>query len=400
VTTRTPTAVADLEISTFVPPRVEVHHLDAAQIVLRLHGRPLAILPTPLRAGRLDIRRLRRDILASCGGTLAAPLLDRTLAIGSAPVWPEVAPMLACRPNTLQCTPAVTVAIRAVGNAPDGLRACLEAIGAADYPNVEVIVVDNDDAEAHIVDQAAGEVLVVLDAGVTIDRGWIGAAVRMLVADPEVAAVSGLVLPQETSTTLDDAILQRSWHRGAHVSVRPGAGAPFAGAFWRDALLGASYVESGFGEAFTSLLRAGRTVAYEPSALAWHRARMAANPFVEAGAILSRVAVRQVDLRRVLRSIADATDEDALRLDVSWDGRGIGQVDIAHHGAIVSPFRIQDAVGRALAFEVLDTKLGIGAAALRAILTSELAKHLLARGASAAMADTCPTWLESRPAAA
>jgi hypothetical protein len=407
VTTRTPSAVADLEISTFVPPQVAFDRHSAAQVVLRLHGRPLAIVEAPIREGRLDPGRLIRDILAAHGGALAAPLVDRALAIGSAPLWPEVAPLLACRPNTLPCTPSVTVAVRAFASARGELRACLEAVHAADYPGVELIVVDNEEAESRIVEQATGEVLVVLDASVTMDRGWIGAAVRMLVADPDIAAVSGLVLPRRTTALLGGDILTRGWHRGAHVRVRPAAGAPFAAAFWRDAL---EYAEAGFSRTTTrrgfsrklsDLLQAGHTVAYEPSALAWHANRTAASPFVESGAVVSRIATREVDLGGTPRSIADATGDHALRLDVTWDGRAVGRIDLAHHGGIVSPFRIQDAVGRALAFEALDTRLGLGAPALRAILTSELARHLLARrGSATKAAEPCPIWVESRPAAA
>jgi hypothetical protein len=411
VTTRTPTAVADLEISTFVPPSVELNRHSAAQVILRLHGRPLGIVPASVRGGRLDADQLIRDILAGHGGALAAPLVDRALAIGATPLWPEVSPLLACRPNTLPCTPSVTVAIRAFGSARGEVRACVDAVNAADYPGVEVIVVDNEEVESRLLEQAGGEVLAVIDASVTIDRGWIGAMVRMLVADPDVAAVSGLVVPRETTMTLGAGVLQRSWHRGRHVTVRPAAGSPFATAFWRDALASyvapgfspaaAGMVAPGFSRAVETLLRAGHTVAYEPSALAWHPTRLAANFLADAAAPRRRVATRQIDLGKTLRSIDDAPRQDTLRLDVTWDGRAVGQIEIAHHGGIVSPFRIQDALGRALAFDVLDTKLQVGAPALRAILTSELARHLLARRATAARAaDACPAWVESQPAAA
>ena len=82
------------------------------------------------------------------------------------------------------------------------------------------------------------------------------------------------------------------------------------------------------------------------------------------------------------------------------EAQPIGQVEIQHDGAIVSPFRIHDAVARTLAADVLDARLRLGPAAVRAIVTSELARHLVAVRGRDGGATACPQWVSPRPAAA
>ena len=399
--TGTATAVIDLELSNPLPPdEVGLSH-TAAQVLLRLHGRPLGFVPARLTRGRVNFAALVPAILESHASALAAPLVDRALAIGSLPKWPEVTSLLACRPNTLSCTPSVTVVIRADGSDEGRLRACVASVHASEYPSLAIVVGDGGADETQLLAQADGDVVAVIDETVMLDRGWIGAVVHGLVSDPDVAVVTGLTLPRSTTVALADPVLQRRWHRGEYITAATAAGAPLAAAFWRDAL---HYcVAPDIAGRIQDLLRAGQGVLYEPSALAWHECRMSADPCVDGGADVARLAARRIDLGQGPRAITDATSDDAVRIEVTWDGRPIGAIDLAHHGSVVSAFRIQDAVARQLAFEVLDAQLQVGAPALRAILTAELAKHLLtARGrlASGATAAPCPVWVEQRPAAA
>ena len=183
--------------------------------------------------------------------------------------------MLECRPNTLSCIPRVTVVTRSA-----------DAAGALEYANVEV--------RPH--DDGAGDIVVLVPDGVTLDRGWVGAAVRVFIADPEVTAVVGLMLPREARVPLQPR-LERRWHRA---ELPPAPGAPIA--IWRPAL--------------TPTLR--HTVVYEPAALSWHRSRLLADPFPAAPVAAAAAVVRRVDLSATPRSIADATHEAAVRLDVSW----------------------------------------------------------------------------------
>lgn len=349
-----PAAVVDLEISNPVPPQVDLRPYRAAQMLLRLHGRPLGFVPARVDDGRLQVEAMIRDILEFHGGLLAAPLVTRALALGCAPGWPDVRSLLECPPSLLDC--------RSIED------------------DIVVVSVDHVDP----------------------DPGLAAAARHVFMCDPEVMAVVGLVLPRETVAPLPDAALERRWYRGAHVEfLEPPANAPMVAAFWWPALDALGRVPSSFAGKISALLRAGHTVVYEPAALAWHRNRSAIHPFAEHGAAVPRLASRRVDLADTPRSIADVRDEQALQLSVSWDGRPLGRVDLAHHGAVVSPLRIHDAVSRELAWELLDVRLQLGSAAIRAILTSELARHLLARRDGVARAaGACAASAEPRPAAA
>lgn len=392
MTTQRSSAVVDLEISNPIPPPVDARR-GRAQVLLRLHGRPLGFIPADVDRGRLNLEALIRDILAQQGEALAVPLVDRALAVGAAPSWPDVRAMLECRPSTLTYMPPVTVAVRPSGD-PVALRACLESLDAMDYRALDVVVVDDD---ARAIPACRGEVLIVTDDTVVLDRGWIGAAVRVFIADPDAMAVLGLVMPRRLSSrVLPGSILRRRWH---HRAATPATwSGPFVGAFWSGSLGGAT------GEGFTGqverLLAGGHTVVYEPAALAWHATQLVADPFTDAAMSDAEPAVRRVDLAETPRSIADAADADRLRLDVLWEGRAIGDVDIAHHGTVVSPFRIQDAIARQLPWQVLDTRLRVGRAGVAGIVTAELARHLIQYRDRARAAEPCPLFVAARSAAA
>jgi hypothetical protein len=352
----TPVAVVDLEISNPIPPQADLGRYARACVLLRLHGRPVGVVSAPVARGQLDFDHVYRELLEHKSWTIAAPLAERALALGRAPSWPDVGAMLECKPNTLSCTPRVTVVARPA-----------QAVGTLEYPNLEV----------QETDRGAGDIVVMVPDGVTLDRGWVGAAVRVFIADPEVTAVAGLTLPREAKAQLEP-LLERRWHRAALPANFPG---PVA--VWRPAV-------------DPSLTH---TVVYEPAALAWHRSRLVSDPFATAAAAALPV-VRQIDLGATPRSIADATKDAAVLVDVAWDGQPIGQVAIAHEGAILSPFRIHDAIARTLAANVLDARLQLGPAAVRAIVTSELARHLVSVRARAERASACPQWIAPRPAAA
>jgi hypothetical protein len=401
--------VLDLDVGSVVPSPLELSADGPAHVLLRLHGRPIAVAGGSLQRGRLELDSLIKHILESHAGALASPLVGRALALGSPPGWPEVPQLLECPPAGPACLPPVTVAIRPSGRSA-ARRACLEAVGRLAYPGVEVVTLDTNPAAPvdAMLQQCRGEVLVVVDDDVELDARWIEAAVRVFVADPEVMAVVGLVLPRVSRAPLG-RILRRRWHRGPGVTMRGGGEAlPLAAAFWRSALEDAPGdaaasglsvassstaasdvapgvpVASGFSRKILQLLLSGHTVVYEPAAVAWHRTRLAADPFVDSPCSPGVAAGRCIDLGDTPRSIADAGGSDRLRLDVAWDGRDVGRVEIPHRGAVVTPFRIQDAVAEELAWQALDTRLGVGEPALRSIVTSELARHLLARRGAAA----------------
>jgi hypothetical protein len=385
----TPSAIVDFDLSSLVPPDADLSRYSAARVLLRLQGRPLGLAAAPIINGRVDVDALFRDIIESHAAALAAPLVERALEAGAAPQWPDVGALLQCRPGSLGCTPHVTVAIRASGS-PSALRTCLEALKQIEYGPFDIVVIDAKSFNERALAGCRGEVLVVVDDSVVLDRGWIGAVARVFVSDPDAMAVTGLVLPREGRASAPE-MLTRRWHRGPAVRRhRPASPRPMAVAFWN---AGSTTLS------LDDVLQAGHTVVYEPAALSWHPRRLVGDPFADPRLAPADIAVRRIDLADTPRSIADAASHQALRLDVSWDGRPIGPVVIAHRGGIVSPFRIQDAIARDLAWDILDTRLRLGRAALRAIFMTELARHLL-HGRDAASANACPQWIASHPAAA
>ena len=104
------------------------------------------------------------------------------------------------------------------------LHNCLASLAALDYPNYEVLVVDNRHANGESVgwvedyprvrllresqpglsaarnrglNAAAGEIVAFTDDDVTGDRGWLTAYARRFAAHPEEAGVAGRIIPAE-----------------------------------------------------------------------------------------------------------------------------------------------------------------------------------------------------------
>ena len=88
---------------------------------------------------------------------------------------------------------------------------------------------------------------------------------------------------------------------------------------------------------------------------------------------------RTVDLATGLQPIADATSADDMVLDVTWSGTSVGTAHIAHHRGVVSPVWMADSIARQLTVEVLDARLGVGEHVCRALITADLARHVVGR---------------------
>ena len=223
-------------------------------------------------------------------------------------------------------TPSVTVVV-CTRDREDSLRAALTSLLAVEYPDFDVVVVDNaarTDETANVVigladprvrmikepvaglsrarntgvAHATGTIVAFTDDDVLVDPGWIGALVRGFTRDANVACVTGMVPSAELETPAQayfdvkvgwaDSARPRLFDLGAHRVDQPlypylagtfGAGANFAatraaldavGPF--DEALGAGSPAKG-GEDIDYFLRtilAGKAIAYEPAAIVWH----------------------------------------------------------------------------------------------------------------------------------
>jgi glycosyltransferase involved in cell wall biosynthesis len=132
------------------------------------------------------------------------------------------------RPDA-ECLPSMSVVVATNLARPDGLRRTLASLAAVDYPDLEVIVVDNrahgggDPLPAIVavhpdvvvvtepqpgcfaasnagVAVARGEIVAFTDDDVEVDPLWARALGRRFATHPEEDAVTGLILPAELET--------------------------------------------------------------------------------------------------------------------------------------------------------------------------------------------------------
>jgi GT2 family glycosyltransferase len=222
----------------------------------------------------------------------------------------------------------VTVAV-CTRNRPDDLALCLDALVELDYPALDLLVVDNapsDDRTEQVVRrypqvryvkeprpgldwarnraivESRGEIVAYTDDDVIVDRLWVRALARAFAENPEVMAVTGLVVPYELETEAQVMFemyggfgrgFERSWHRYDRTSgIRSarhfggsgqfGTGANMAyrrrvfddiGFF--DPALDVGTVTNGGGdlEMYYRIIKEGHTLLYEPEAIVRHRHR-------------------------------------------------------------------------------------------------------------------------------
>jgi glycosyltransferase involved in cell wall biosynthesis len=307
-------------------PDVPAPTVGEQWVLVRFHGEPLGILQftdrgctgrelAGLIAARFNDRILRHLVADSLTGTCRVP---------------ESAPT-DCPQRRGFARPRVSVAV-CTRNGADRLPECLDSLVALAYPSdsLDLLVVDNapqDDATRRLVafrypsiryvveprpglDRARnraivesdGEIVAFTDDDVSVDRGWVDALARLFVEEPEVDAVTGLVVADEIDVESQRLFetyggfgrgFDRQYHRVDTVSkekaARRHAGAGRFGtganmAFRRkvfdriglfDPALDVGTPTNGGGdlEMFFRVLKEGGVLVYEPAAIVRHRHR-------------------------------------------------------------------------------------------------------------------------------
>lgn len=295
-------------------------------VLVRLHGEPLGILKfnghgcsarelADLIAKRFDDRILRHVVADS--------LMD-----GRAALQPLSSDCPRRRPVEL---PGMTVAVCTRDGAAR-LPACLDSLLALSYPadRLHLVLVDNqpgseatkaliadrypsiryvvestpglDRARNRAIREASGDVIAFTDDDVSVDAGWAEAIGRVFATEPDVQAVTGLVLPDEIDVEPQRLFeeyggfnrgFERQYHRvdtvsGERAARRHGGAGKFGTganmAFRRtvfdrigmfDPALDVGTLTNGGGdlEMFFRVLKEGGTLVYEPSAMVRHRHR-------------------------------------------------------------------------------------------------------------------------------
>lgn len=287
-------------------PRYRLRDADGfgqARLLVRADAGPLGFVTLDVTDGTVDADRLR---------TAAAAL-------------PQPAPS----PALPSPAPAITVVI-CTRDRVSMLQAALDSVRAVDYPDVEIIVVDNaaatdathryvaalGDPRVRVIDEprpglsrarntgllaAAGDVVAFTDDDVVVDRHWLTAVARGFTRGDNVSCVSGLVPAAELRTPAQAYFDARvGWSACLYARVFDWAAPPLdiplfpfaVGHYGTGANLAvdrAAVVRvGGFDEAlgagsptgggedldmFFRLLHAGGTLVYDPASIVWHRHR-------------------------------------------------------------------------------------------------------------------------------
>ena len=304
-----------------------------ARVLVRLHGEPLGYVVVARSAGgspeRIDTDELVRLSWSSFPGRIRQHLAAES-ADGDGAGRPAAA--TGSCPNQVVSDVRVSVVV-CTRNRAERLTGCLTSLVALSPAPVEVVVVDNaprDDSTRLVVEsiardhpgvryvveprpglsrarnrglsEATGQFVAYTDDDCRVDPGWVGGVLRGLHRRPDVGCVTGLACTADITGAAEAYFDARasSWStrcdpdlfelptpvdRGPLFPYSAGiygTGASFAvdralllasGGF--DEALGAGTATRG-GEdldAFVRVLRAGRSIAYEPSAMVWHHHR-------------------------------------------------------------------------------------------------------------------------------
>ena len=319
-----PVKVIDLEWTDDPGPIAGLSGYTAVRALVRVHGVPVGWATLPLTWGGCQAERVRHALRE-----LDAPVVTHLVgdALAAPGGWPTNGLLHATHPAWRGPLPLVTVAV-CTRDRTHHLERCLDGLRRLDYPNLDRLVVDNapasgatealvrrhpevryvrepkpgvDWARNRAIDAGRGELIAFTDDDVTVDPGWVRALAQAFV-DPEVMAVTGLVVPAELETPAQ-VLFERygGFGRGferrsyrVHVEARElaarhhggaglfGTGANMAfrrGLFERigpfDPALDVGTATNGGGdlEMFFRTLKHGHTLVYEPAALVrhWHR---------------------------------------------------------------------------------------------------------------------------------
>jgi glycosyltransferase involved in cell wall biosynthesis len=304
-TTR-PIHVCDIEIGGGIAAVSGCRGYDEVRILVRLHGRPIDWITVRTPGDMIQPDIVEREILRH-PSVLESALAADVIATKNAEIeWPPISVVVCTRDRPAELAP------------------CLDSLLSLDYPAFELIVVDNasrspdtravaeqrgvrcvredriglDNARNRGIMEARHELIAFTDDDVRVDREWLR-GIAYAFADPDVGAVTGLVAPALLDTEarqlfelvyggMGKGTVARNW-TGDRMKDREKIDAHHIGvganmAFRRELLLtlngfdpsldvGTPARGAGDIDMFHRILVAGRTIRYEPRALAWHRHR-------------------------------------------------------------------------------------------------------------------------------
>jgi O-antigen biosynthesis protein len=229
-----PVRVLSVELSEGTPPVAADGSAGGApyaavQVLVRLHGQPLGLLRIPLPADGLTAEKHGAMIVQQLGRSINQHLerdgLHRFPTVPAPASWNG--PCAVRRPPPASAPATVVVP---TSGRPGVLRGTLEALTSQDYPDYEVLVVDNrphlpetrelvaayaegnrrvrylpeprrgtSNARNRGLAEANGQIAAFADDDVIVDRNWLSALAAGFL-DEQVAGVTGLVVASELET--------------------------------------------------------------------------------------------------------------------------------------------------------------------------------------------------------
>lgn len=302
-----PTKIVQLELKNPSLTTDGFEGYDQALVLARYGGRPVGQFNVAVVDGRIS----------------AAEVHQKTFEIDPGPIWNRVVQeFLDWEPEGAHLHRPKASVVVVTRERPEDLRRCLDGLRALPDDGQEIVVVDNrpeTDATLRLVGEydphvryvredspgegaarncglreARHDIVAFIDDDAVPDSGWLRGLVRNF-RDPQVLAVTGLVMPLELETRAQEVFEKHSPHgRGfvrrvfametdyvlhagpigvsANVAVRrdvPEVVGPF------DEVLGVGTpARCGTDhELFVRMLRSGYHIVYDPAALNWHRHR-------------------------------------------------------------------------------------------------------------------------------
>lgn len=295
---------------------------QAVQFLFRLHGSVVGASTIPVTNGAVSSAAIGRALLQEHALDLARCAFKQALTETGASDYLEKMSTPPPAPGDL---PFITVAVCTHDRTAD-LERCLLSLSKIDYPQFEVVVVDNapaTNATKHLIREkhpsfcyvrelrpglgnarnraareAHGDIVAFTDDDAEADPFWLRALGRLFSENPQAMAATGLVMPAELET---DAQQLFAWTGGVNRGFqRRWVFAPSGENFpWRlfdtgrlgtgtnmafrrilfdeigefDPALGPGTCTMGGddSEFFLRTLKAGHLLVYEPDAVVWHR---------------------------------------------------------------------------------------------------------------------------------
>jgi glycosyltransferase involved in cell wall biosynthesis len=248
----------DIEVSRPFGDLRRLENYASVRALVRVGGVPVGFVNVGVVGDHVAAGTLRRVILEE----LAMPIIRRCgeAALEKGPLPASGIPITSLlelsQPENKGPFPLVTVAV-CTRNRTEDLAICLRSLVQIDYPNLELLVVDNappDESTRKLVESqfplvryvceprpgldwarnravlvAKGEIIAYTDDDVVVDPGWVKALVARFSDGPEVMCVTGLVVAHEIETEAQELFelyggfargFQRGWFRKPNRSRR------------------------------------------------------------------------------------------------------------------------------------------------------------------------------------